>query len=89
MAQPRLGRVWAEACRADTARPTHRAVPVSRRAAHTGQARPNTTWAVPGRPEGMMAYRAFPQNKSNFPPSSWTVTYLAKKVYIFSLFFGL
>ena len=32
-----------------------RAVP---RAAYTAQARPNTTRAVPGRPEGTMAHRA-------------------------------
>lgn len=39
----------------------------SPRAALTAQARP---WAVPGRPEGMMVHRAFPQHKSNFSSSS-------------------
>ena len=74
------------------ARPDRRTGPcrASPRAALTAQARPNTPRAVPGRPEGTMGRRAFPQNKSKFPPSYWAVTYVQlQKVYFTSLFFGL
>nr|BAB39962.1 OSJNBa0004B13.16 [Oryza sativa Japonica Group] len=52
-ARPRPGRAWAEACRASTARPTHRAVPCQPTCRTHG---PGTAQHASGRPEGTMGH---------------------------------
>ena len=64
----------------------------SPRVAYTAQARPNTTWAVPGRSRGTKVYHACSQKKSIFVPSTLQAVFkgwLENKSILYISFLGL